>query len=70
MKKSLSVLFVGETNIVHMIEHKGLDAALEQLGGGGEADGTRADDHDGQPRQHGGGRDGRLGQEGHGVRSD
>ena len=25
-KKSLSVLFVGETNIVHMIEHKGLDA--------------------------------------------
>lgn len=26
MKKTLSVLFVGETNIVHMIEHKGLDA--------------------------------------------
>ena len=25
-KTSLSVLFVGETNIVHMIEHKGLDA--------------------------------------------
>jgi uncharacterized membrane protein len=25
-KESLSVLFVGETNIVHMIEHKGLDA--------------------------------------------
>lgn len=25
-KASLSVLFVGETNIVHMIEHKGLDA--------------------------------------------
>lgn len=25
-KQSLSVLFVGETNIVHMIEHKGLDA--------------------------------------------
>ncbi len=25
-KKSISVLLVGETNIVHMIEHKGLDA--------------------------------------------